>query len=269
MYPISLVVITKNEEAHIESCIRSVPWASDIVVLDSESQDQTASLAQNLGARVFIEKFRGFKEQKQRVTELAKFDWVLSLDADERLSPALQQELKEFFSNFDFAEAKMAANYTHTSLSGPIDGLTFPRRSWFLGRWINFGGWYPDYQLRFFNRKKAQWIGDQVHEKISSIEGRNGLTIHRMKSEIEHYVFESISDQVITNDKYSTLGAKALQNQNVKFSLARLILKPISKFIECYLLKQGFRDGLPGFIIAVSAAYSMFLKQAKLWELEK
>lgn len=244
---ISLVIITLNEEKNIARCIESVPWADDVVVLDSNSQDGTQKIAQNLGARVFNEEFRGYRAQKERATELAKTDWILSLDADEALSPELSQEFLGIIENGE----------------PDVDGFEIPRLSFHMGRWIRHGGWYPDAQVRFFHRKKAKWIGGHVHERVAVVKSR------RLKSPILHWVFKDLSHQVSTNNVYSTKGALDLRDQGKRFSLFKLLTKPLSKFIETYIVKLGFLDGLPGFVISIGAAYSVFLKFAKLWELEK
>lgn len=244
--PISLVIITLNEEAHIERCIRSAPFVDDIVVVDSLSQDRTVEIAEKCGARVFQEKWRGYGPQKALATSLAKNSWILSLDADEALSPDLADEIMQSFSDLD---------------SGA--GYLFPRRSLHLGRWIGHGGWYPDYQLRLFNKDKSNWNSAALHEKV---EVRRQL---KMKRDLLHWVFEDLSDQVITNDKYSSLGAQQWAEAGRRFSVFKLLTKPPTKFVETYFFKAGFRDGLPGLIIAVSAAYSVFLKFAKLWEIER
>lgn len=243
--PISLVVVTLNEEANIERCLRSVPFAAEVVVVDSFSTDQTRELAQKLGARVLQEKWRGYGPQKAFAVSQAQNDWILSLDADEALSPELQQEIVEKFASLQ-----------------PDTGYELPRRSFHLGRWIGHGGWYPDAQLRLFNRQQSNWSDDVLHEKVQV---KHKV---RLKNDLLHWVFEDLSDQVLTNNKYSTLGAQNLVRAGKRFSLFKLIFKPWTKFVECYFLKQGFRDGIPGFVIAVGAGYSMFLRHAKLWELE-
>ncbi len=248
--PISLVIITLNEEQNIARCIKSAPFVSEIVVLDSGSQDATGSIAQSLGARVFVESWQGYFKQKLRATELALHPWILSLDADEALSPELAREIQglEFFEGSD--------------LSG-VDGFEMPRLSFHLGRWIRHGGWYPDRQLRLFHRDRAQWQGGMVHERVAA------KKVRRLQGDLYHFVFQDLADQVSTNNEYSGLGAQDLKSRGKRFSLTLLLLKPWSKFIETYFFKAGFRDGLPGFIISVGAAYSMFLKYAKLWEMEK
>jgi len=246
MQPISLVVITLNAEHHIARCLRSVPFASDIVVLDSGSTDGTVTVAKNLGARVFTEEWRGFGPQKRRATELAKTDWVLNLDADEALSPESQAELQELLKK------------------GPPEhaAYAFPRVSFHLGRWIWHGGWYPDRQVRFYDRSRANWTNQQLHEKVES------PSVGQLNQPIQHWVFKDLADQVNTNNRYSTLGSETLAKHGRKFWLFNLIVKPKVKFIETFIWKRGFLDGLPGFIIAVGAAYSVFLKWAKLWEQE-
>jgi glycosyltransferase involved in cell wall biosynthesis len=245
--PLSLVVITRDEEDHIERCIKSVPFASDVVVLDSFSQDKTVERAKALGARVFQEKFLGFGPQKNRAVELANHDWVLCLDADEALSPEAQTAVSDLFA----------------SGAPSQDAYQFSRLSYHLGRWIHHGGWFPDWQLRLFNRKKATWDQARIHEKVN-VSGEIG----RIKEPIQHWVFDNLSDQIQTNNRYSSLGAETLKMKGRHFWVVSLFVKPTSKFLETYIWKRGFLDGLPGFIIAVGAAYSVFLKYAKLWEME-
>lgn len=243
--PITLAIITLNEESKIGRCIESCPWASEVVVVDSGSQDKTVDIAKGLGATVVVEKFRGYREQKQFATNLAKNNWVLSLDADELLSSDLSQEIHGLFRK-----------------GVSEDGFEMPRKSFHMGRWILHGGWYPDYQLRLFDKTRGQWVGGNVHEHFDA------KNVKRLRGEILHHVFENLSDQVDTNNRYSTFGAMDLYQKGKKFSIFKLLFKPISKFLETYMIKRGFLDGLPGFIISVGAAYSVFLKFAKLRELE-
>ena len=247
--PISVVLITKNEAQNLETCLKSVSFAEDIVVLDSGSSDGTRELAQQLGARVFLESWRGFGPMKRRAVELARHDWVLSLDGDEALDPKAQKFVQELFQK---GEPQVSA-------------YKFSRISFHLGRWIRHGGWTPDYQLRLFDRRKANWNQSQIHEKVEVSSGEVSVA----RGKIQHWVFRDLSHQIETNNRYSSLGARALYDKGVKFSFSRLIFKPISKFFETYLAKKGFLDGLPGFIISVGAAYSVFLKFSKLWELQK
>lgn len=246
MLPLSLVVITKNEAAHIARCLDSVSFAAEKIVLDSGSQDATLSIAKACGAKTFSEEWRGFYGQRVRATELATHRWILSLDADEALSPALAEEIQKILKGQPQASA-----------------YAIPRVSYFLGKWIYHGGWYPDWQVRLFDRQEAKWQDGEVHERVL------GPKIERLKNPIHHWVFDGIADQVETNNRYSTLGAKQMVKSGMKFSWFKLIFKPFFKFTETYIWKRGFLDGTPGFLISISAAYSMFLKQAKLWEYQK
>lgn len=247
MTPLSLVVITKNAEAHLARCLKSVPLAHEIIVLDSGSTDKTAQIAKDCGAQVFVEEWRGFGRQKRRATELAKNNWILSLDADEALGPEAQKELQVLLSS-DMSHA---------------DAYAFPRLSFHMGRWIRHGGWYPDWQIRLYDRRRANWSEADLHEKVQAQQ------VTRLREPILHWVFKDLADQVQTNNRYSTLGSEALLAKGQSFWLLQLVIKPWVKFVECYFWKRGFLDGLPGFVIAVGAAYSVFLKWAKLWELKK
>jgi glycosyltransferase involved in cell wall biosynthesis len=244
--PLSLVIITLNEERNIERCIRSVPFASEVLIVDTKSQDRTCEIAKSLGARVLQKDWLGYGPQKKFATDQAQNDWILSLDADEVLSPELAAEILRDFPNLD-----------------PETGYEMPRKSFHLGRWIGYGGWHPDYQLRLYNRRHNNWPESRIHERIQA------QKTSRCQGPILHYVFSSLSHQVITNDRYSSLLAEKDFESGRRFSFFKLLLKPWSKFIECYFLKLGFLDGLPGFIIAVSAGYSIFLRWAKIWELQK
>jgi glycosyltransferase involved in cell wall biosynthesis len=244
--PISVVIITLNEAQNIERCLRSVPWADELLVLDSGSQDKTTEIAKKLGATVFSEPWRGFGPQKKRAVALARNDWVLCLDADEALSPELAVEILEKFSGFDAETAYF-----------------LPRKSFYLGRWIVHGGWFPDYQLRIFDRRHSDWSEAAIHEKVLA------KKTARLTAPIQHYVFDNIAEQVDTNNRYSSLQAEEHFQKNQKFYFYKLLVKPLSKFIECYLLKLGFLDGFAGFFIAVSAAYSVFIRWSKVWELER
>lgn len=242
---LSLVIITLNEEKNIERCIKSVPFASEVIIVDSFSRDRTVEIAARLGAKVLVREFMGYREQKQFALSLATQEWVLSLDADEALSVELQYEIPVLLSRAD------------------VDGFRIPRCSFHLDRWIRHGGWYPDYQNRLFRRKSGSWTGGEVHEHIQIL-GR----IETLTHDLHHYVFTDFTDQIDTNNEFSTLGAVELQKRGEKFSALKIVFRPLGKFLECYVWKKGFLDGVPGFVIALGAAQSLFFKYAKLWELE-
>lgn len=247
--PISLVIIAKNEADNIRRCIQSVPFASEVLVVENGSTDRTRELAEAAGARVLSREWAGFGPQKRWAAEQAKHDWVLALDADEALSPELAREIHENFSGLN-----------------PKAVHFMPRLSWHLGRWIRHGGWYPDFQPRLFHRKHSQWTLDQIHERIESAEATTQKSY--FKNPVEHFVFKSLSHQVVTNDRYSTLQAESYVAGGGKYSCFKALVKPWVKFIECYFLKLGFLDGYPGFVIAVGAGYSVFIRWAKIWEIE-
>lgn len=237
-------MITKNEESQIERCLSSVPWAAEKIVVDSFSTDKTVEIAEKMGTKVYEEAWRGFGPQKAFATTKASHEWVLSLDADEALSPELSEEIQNQFRNLN-SEA----------------GYELNRRSFHLGRWITHESWYPDRQLRLFNKKHSQWSDSVLHEKIQT------QKVLRLQGDILHWVFDGVSDQVIADDRYSTLGAEKLLQKGDQFSVLKMFVKPPIKFFECYFLKLGFLDGLPGFIIAIGASYySIFLRYAKIWE---
>jgi len=243
--PLSLVVITLNEERNIERCIRSVPFAKEIIVVDSFSEDKTVKIAETLGAKVIQRKFTGYRDQKQFAMEQAKESWILSLDADEALSPDLKRELP------------------HLLLRQDADGFRIPRCSFHLNKWIRHGGWYPDYQNRLFKRGLGKWVGGEVHEHLEI----SGVVV-TLEHDLQHFVFSGLSDQIDTNNEFSSLGAKDLKAKGESFSILKLVFRPMGKFLESYFWKRGFLDGAPGLIIALGAAQSLFLRYAKLWEMD-
>ncbi len=243
--PLTVVVITKNEESNITRCLTSVlGWVGEVVVYDSGSVDQTVQVASKLGAHVVSGEWLGFGPTKKKATLLANNDWILSLDADEEVSLGLKNEILQRFSSLDSESA-----------------YALPRKSYFLKKWILHGGWYPDRQVRLFNQKHSMWNQDLIHEKVQA------KSLQNFKNCLNHYVFKNLSHQVVTNDRYSTLQAQKMFNDGKKMNWFHFLTKPTVKFIECYFLKLGFLDGYVGYVIARSAAYSVFLKWAKLKEL--
>lgn len=244
--PISVVLVSLNEQKNITRALNSVSWAADVVVYDSGSTDQTIKIAQELGATVIEGKWLGFGKTKKLATEYAKYDWIFSLDCDEEVSAALQQELHE-----------------KLSVLKPECVYKVPRLSFYLGRHIKHGGWYPDYQARVFNKKMHNWNEAVIHEKVEA------QSYEKLRSDLNHYVFRNIEHHVQTNNRYSSLQAEEMFKKGKKFSWFHFFTKPSVKFIECYLTKLGFLDAWPGYVIARSAGYSVFLKWSKLRELEQ
>ncbi len=247
---ISAVVITKNEEANIERALKSVEWADEILVVDSESTDRTREMAVSLGARVIVRKWDGFSAQKQFAADSAKFDWIFSLDADEQVTGDLRDEIKTIF------------------LKGPdADGYMIPRQSVYMGRRIRHCGWYPDRQLRLFDRRKGVWNGRLVHETVQMHpEGRIGS----LRSDILHFsVRDAAHHHKMIGERYAPLAARQLLSEGKRTSLVKLASAGPSAFIRTYILKLGFLDGLPGYAISKFAAHHAFLKHLLLYELQR
>ena len=238
---ITATIITQDEERNIVRVIESLRCCDEILILDSGSTDRTVELAQNLGARVIEAGWRGYAGQKNWAAEQATHDWILSLDADEALSEALEAEIWNLKKN------------------GPeFDGYTMPRLARYLGRWIFHSGWYPDRKVRLYQRSKAKWVGDVVHESVR-VEGHVG----HLEANILHFTCESLSEHLRTLDRYTTLAAQDLATRQVPIGLWRLIVDPPWTFIKTYFFQRGFQDGLEGLTIAYMAAFYTFLKYSK------
>jgi len=244
---LAAVVITLNEEANVARCLKSLTFCDEIIVVDSESTDRTVEIAKSLNVTVRSRPWKGYSDQKNFANSLTDADWILSVDADEEVSPELAKEILALRDR-----------------GFPHDAYSLPRKTFHLGRWIRFGGWYPNRLVRLFHKGRGEWRGSELHERWET-----SGSLGELGGDLLHYSFTSLADQVERNNRYSTLGALQLSRRGTRFSLYALITKTFSKFVETYLLKRGFLDGYPGFIISVSAAYSVFLKWAKLWELER
>ena len=248
MPKLSVTIITKNEAADIGDALASVAWADEIVVVDSESTDGTAAIARAHQARVVVREWPGYVDQKNHAASVAGHDWILSLDADERVTPALAGEIKALMARADEAIEHAA--------------FRIPRVTWHLGRWIRTTDWYPDYQLRLYDRRRAKWTGRYVHEAVT-VSGSTG----RLRGELQHYAYRNISDHLETIDRYTTYAARQMQESGRRASLLQIAGHPPLAFLRNYIAHGGIRDGVPGFVISAMNAYYVFLKFAKLWEL--
>lgn len=238
---ITATIITLNEERHIARAIESLRCCDEILVLDSGSVDRTMELAEKLGARVLESPWRGYAGQKNWAAEQSANDWILSLDADEALSEALEGEIWNLKKN------------------GPKhDAYTMPRLAQYLGRWILHGGWYPDRKIRLYNRHKAKWVGDFVHESVQ-VRGRVG----HLESNLLHFTCDSLSEHLKSMDRYTTLAAEELVSRKAHLGWSHLIFDPAWTFVRTYVLHYGFLDGIEGLTIAYMAALYTFLKYAK------
>jgi glycosyltransferase involved in cell wall biosynthesis len=238
---ISATIITLNEERNVARAIESLRCADEIVVVDSGSTDRTTEIAEKLGARVVESAWPGYANQKNHAAAQASNDWILSLDADESLSEALEAEIWRL------------------KKSGPqYDAYTMPRMARYLGRWIRHSGWYPDYKVRLYDRRKATWVGKFVHETVR-VEGKIG----RLDANLLHFTCDSLSEHLRTMDRYTTLAAQQLLESGEAVTFTRILVTPPWTFFRTYVLKLGFLDGLEGLAIANMAALYNFVKYAK------
>ena len=244
MAKLSVTVITLNEASNIEDCLASVAWADDVLVVDSGSTDGTPDLARAKGARVIVRGWPGYSAQKNFAAGEAQHDWILSVDADERISPELAAEIQATLVR-DPAEA----------------GFRMPRVTWHLGRWIRTTDWYPDYQLRLYHRSRANWPARRVHESVSA----NNGTVSQLRGELQHFAYRDVGHHFETMDRYTTLAAEDMRMQGRRAGIFDLTMHPWAAFMRNYFLRRGFMDGMAGFVISIMNAYYVFLKFAKLW----
>jgi glycosyltransferase involved in cell wall biosynthesis len=244
---ISVYMITYNNERTVERALRSVTWADEIVVVDSFSKDGTVEISRRVTDKVFQREWPGYRDQYQYAADLTTHPWIMFVDADEEVSAELAEEIRR--------QVDRGAEDT--------DGFFAYRRTYYLGRWIQYGGWYPDGEIRLYRRERGKWEGG-LHAKVV-VDGKVGF----LKNQYHHYTYGNISDQIQTIDRYSKIAAEDMAKRQEAFSLFKLIFHPLFRFIKGYLFKQGFRDGLPGLIIVVSTMYYVFVKHAKLWELTR
>ena len=246
MQKISIYILTYNEEAKIGAAIKSVNWADEIVVVDSESTDNTVLIAKTLGARVVNIPFKGFGSLRNAAIESCSHEWIFSLDADERCTPELAAEIREILN---------APN--------PADAYYVPRKNWFMGRWIRHSGWYPDYRQPQLFRKAAIIFReeDEVHEGYQ-------LECHAryLKNSIHQFPFRNLEQLQAKANRYSSLGSDKLMRHSVKGSMAKAFAHGLWAFLQTYIIKMGFLDGWAGFMIAFANLEGTFYRYAKLTE---
>jgi glycosyltransferase involved in cell wall biosynthesis len=248
---ISATIITFNEESNIKAACESVAWADEIVVVDSESTDKTREIAESCGARVIVNEWPGFGAQKQFAVNRAKYDWIFSLDADERVSDQLRTSLEILKKH---------------PLGTEWDGYVVPRRTYYQGRWIRGGGWYPDYQLRLFNRTKGHWKLRHIHESVVM---DPGARVGQVGRDLLHYTSPNAAHHhKMIGERYAPLAAQQMLEEGRRTSALRVASAGPMAFVRSWLLKGGFRDGFAGFTIASFAAHHAFLKHLMLWEMQ-
>ncbi|HEY6211178.1 MAG TPA: glycosyltransferase family 2 protein [Vicinamibacterales bacterium] len=246
MPKVSVTVITKNEAADIGDALASVAWADEVVVVDAESTDETVAIAKRHTDRVVVRPWRGYIDQKNYAASIATYEWILSLDADERVTPALAGDIRSVMS----AEPLHAA-------------FRVPRVTWHLGRWIRSTDWYPDYQTRLYDRRRAKWTGRYVHEAVTA-DGEIG----RLRGELQHYAYRNIAEHLETIDRYTTYAARQMHEDGRRAGVLQLVGHPPLAFLRNYVAHGGIRDGVPGLIVSALNSYYVFLKFAKLRELQ-
>lgn len=243
---LSLVLITLNAEATLAKCLASCDFIDDIVVVDSGSQDNTMAIAEQFGARVIQQTWLGFGKQKQFAVQQAQYDWVLCLDADEWLSDQLKHSIQQLRPD-------------HKTWA-----FTMPRCNKFMGRFLKHGEGYPDWSLRLFHRQYAQWSDDAVHETVQY----QGL-IGKLPGDLMHESGEVLGEYLRKQNLYTDLQAEALLAKQKSPSASKMLLSPLVRFIKFYLVRQGWRDGLPGFVHISIGCMNSMMKYAKLYELQR
>jgi len=245
---ISVTIITFNEESNIAAACASVAWADEIVVVDSNSTDQTRELALQSGARVITNPWPGFGKQKQFAVDQARNEWILSLDADERVSEELQHSIAQL------ANQQLA------------DGYLVPRRTFYQGRWIRGGGWYPDRQLRLFKKTAGHWKDRHIHESVAMNPGSH---VGTLRGDLLHYTSHNAAHHHrMIGERYAPLAAQQMYEEGRRTSTLAVATAAPAAFVRSLVLKGGFRDGFAGFTIASFAAHHAFLKHLMLWELQ-
>ena len=243
---ISVTIRTFNEEKNLQECLESVSWADEIVVVDSHSSDSTLDIAKRFTDRVIIQKWLGHIGQSQFATDQTTNLWVLHMDADERVSPALRDEIL----SLDLA-------------ASPCDAYEMPRRHFFMQQWINHSAWYPDYKIRLFRKDRCKWGGYAPHDEVKV----SGPKI-RLKNDLLHYIYQDIAHFSATKNNYSSLTAADHFKNGRRARVVDFTLRPLYAFLYRYFVRLGIADGIAGFTISVMEAHAVFLKYIKLYEIQ-
>ena len=247
MIRLSVAIITWNEEARLRACLESVAWTDEIIVVDAESTDKTVLIAREFTDRIWVRPWPGFAAQKNFALDQTTGEWVLSLDADERVTPALRAEIERVLDAPDAA-----------------DGYAIPRKNFFWGAWVRHGGLYPDWQLRLFRRGRGRFVEQSVHESVH-VQGRTVRLAHA----VLHESYRNLEEFVDRSNRYSTLAAQQWLPGGRRVRQPDLVLRPLGRFVSMYALKGGFLDGWRGLSLAMLYAYYVFLRTAKVLELQQ
>ena len=248
MFPVSVVIVTKDEEKNIEDALKSVAGADEIIIVDAFSTDRTLEICRAYTDKIFQHEWKGFAAQKQLAVDYATGPWVFLLDADERVTPELKKEIAE--------KVSPSFQALHDSY-----GFYMPRKNFFLGRWIRHSGWWPDYTLRLFRKDKAALENREVHEKVVT----DGPTAY-LQNPLEHYTYRTIADFLRKTENYSTLAAREIRKTSGGPGIFSVAAKPAVTFIKMFFFRLGFLDGAYGLLLALLYSYYTFLKYVKAWE---
>ncbi len=245
---LTVTVITYNAASHIAAALDSVAWADEILVVDSGSTDGTLEIARSKATRVIVRDWPGYSAQKNFAADQAVNDWVLSVDADERVTPALAAEIRELMAR------------------GPeARGYRIIRVAYYLGQWIRSTDWFPDYQLRLYDRRAGRWNGLRIHESFRLTEGKPA----QLRGEIEHYSFRDVSHHLQKIDVYTTMVAEQWHEEGRRVSPVQVLVHPFAAFLRNYVARGGFRQGTAGLLVSILNSYYVFLKFVKLWERQR
>ena len=244
MTPLSVIVITRNEERNIVACLESVTWADDIIIVDAQSGDATATLARQFTQKIFVEPWKSFSEAKTFAVAKSRHDWVLWLDADERVTPTLAAEIQSLLESSPTQAAYSVA-----------------RRAYFLGRWIRHSGWYPGRVPRLFRKDRALFSPAAVHEGLI-VQGAVG----ELRNDLLHFTDPNLYHYLAKLNRYTTLASKESFDSGKRFRRIDLFVRPPWLFVKMYIVRLGFLDGVPGLLLALLSSAYVFTKYAKLWE---
>ena len=243
--PVSVTIVAHNEAERIGACVDSVTWADEVIVVDAGSTDDTREICRTRGALVIQHPWEGYAAQKNFALSKASHSWILSLDADECVSPELTEEIISVLSD-----------------DAPAEGYRMPRKNIFFGRWLRHGDLWPDYQIRLFRRGAGAFNERSVHESVV-VEGRVGV----FSSPLQHYSYDSLFDFFQRQVKYARLSAEDLSFRGVQPGLSDFVIRPLWRFFKSYILKMGLRDGVKGLWVSAGSAYYVFMRAAFLWEM--
>lgn len=249
--PISAFVVCKNEERNIRRCLESLKWCDDIIVVDSGSTDRTVEICQEYTNRIYFREWNGHREQKQHALDLCNHDWVVHLDSDEECSMELRGQIQ-------------ALLHRPEAVRNHVSGFLCSRLVFYMNRWWEKGGWYPEYRLRVFRKSHTHWGGTNPHDK-AIVKGR----VRKIDGCIYHFTYSDMKHQIECLNNHSSNSARALHADGLRSNLFKILFNPTFRFFKFYVLKRGFLEGRPGLVVGLIEAYYTFLKYAKLWELQE